>query len=171
MSVYKLVENTNPILSIPIEKCSEDLNRQELKDDLIETMDNYQGVGLSAPQCAVMERAFVMYSDINKKEIIACFNPKIIEKSSEKILMDEGCLTFPGIWIKVFRADHITCSFEDENGELNEVKMFGLEARIFQHEHDHMEGTNFTKLVSKLRLNMAKKRSIKQLKKSIRLAS
>ena len=112
-----------------------------------------------------------MYSDVNKKEIIACFNPKIIQERPENIIMDEGCLTFPGIWLKVSRPDHITCSFEDENGELNEVEMFGLEARIFQHEYDHMEGTNFTKLVSKLRLNMAKKRSIKQLKKSIRMAS
>jgi peptide deformylase len=49
--------------------------------------------------------------------------------------------------------------------------MFGLEARIFQHEYDHMEGTNFTKRVSKLKVDMAKKRAIKQLKKSIRLAS
>jgi len=171
MAVYKLVENSNLILTIPIEKCSEDLNRKELKDNLIETMEHYNGVGLSANQCGVMERVFVMYSDINKKEIIACFNPKIVEESSENILMDEGCLTYPGIWLKVSRPDHIACSFEDENGELNEVEMFGLEARIFQHEYDHMIGTNFTKLVSKLRLDMAKKRAKKQLKKSARLAS
>ena len=171
MAVYKLVENSNLILTIPIEECSEDLNRQELKDNLIETMEHYRGVGLSANQCGVMERAFVMYSDINKKEIIACFNPKIVEESSENILMDEGCLTYPGIWLKVLRPDHIACSFEDENGELNEVEMFGLEARIFQHEYDHMIGTTFTKRVSKLKLDMAKKRAIKQLKKSTRLAS
>jgi len=118
-----------------------------------------------------MERVFVMYSDINKKEIIACFNPKIVTESPENILMDEGCLTYPGLWIKVSRPDHIACSFEDENGELNEVEMFGLEARIFQHEYDHMIGTNFTKRVSKLKVDMAKKRAIKQLKKSTRLAS
>jgi peptide deformylase len=171
MAVYKLVENSNLILTIPIEKCSEDLNRQELKDNLIETMEHYRGVGLSANQCGVMERAFVMYSDINKKEIIACFNPKIVTESPENILMDEGCLTYPGLWIKVSRPDHIACSFEDENGELNEVEMFGLEARIFQHEYDHMEGTNFTKRVSKLKVDMAKKRAIKQLKKASRLAS
>jgi len=171
MAVYKLVENSNLILTIPIEKCSEDLNRQELKDNLIETMEHYRGVGLSANQCGVMERVFVMYSDINKKEIIACFNPKIVTESPENILMDEGCLTYPGLWIKVSRPDHIACSFEDENGELNEVEMFGLEARIFQHEYDHMIGTNFTKRVSKLKVDMAKKRAIKQLKKSTRLAS
>ena len=50
MAVYKLVENSNLILTIPIEKCSEDLNRKELKDNLIETMEHYNGVGLSANQ-------------------------------------------------------------------------------------------------------------------------
>jgi peptide deformylase len=169
MSVYKLIENTNTILSIPIEKCSEGLDRNELKENLIETMKSSFGVGLSANQCGIMERAFVMYSDLNKKEIIGCFNPKITGYSERKILMDEGCLTYPGLWVKVRRAEDVTCSYEDENGELNEVQMFGLEARIFQHEYDHMEGTNFTNHVSKLKLDMAKKRLSKVTKKSQKL--
>jgi len=168
MSVYKLVENTNLILSISIEKCSESLDRNELKENLIETMQSSFGVGLSANQCGVMERAFVMYSDINTKEIIGCFNPKITEYSEEKILMDEGCLTYPGIWVKVQRSENITCSYEDENGGVQEAQMFGLEARIFQHEYDHMEGTNFTNHVSKLKLDMAKKRLSKVAKKSLK---
>ena len=169
MSVYKLIENTNPILSVPIEKCSEDLDRNELKENLIETMQSSFGVGLSANQCGIMERAFVMFSDIKQKEIIGCFNPKIISYSKDKSLMDEGCLTYPGLWIKVRRSKDIACSYEDENGELNEVQMFGLEARIFQHEYDHMEGTNFTNHVSKLKLDMAKKRLSKVTKKSQKL--
>ena len=59
MAIYKLVENTSPALTIPIEKCSDDLDRKELKDNLIETMKDYQGIGLSANQCGVMERAVV----------------------------------------------------------------------------------------------------------------
>ena len=164
MSVYKLIENTNSILSVPIEKCSEDLDRNELKENLIETMQSSFGVGLSANQCGIMERAFVMYSDITTKEIISCFNPKIVSYSKDKSLMDEGCLTYPGLWIKVQRAKDITCSYEDENGELQEIALFGLECRIFQHEMDHMEGTNFTKKVSKLRLNRANKRQQKRKK-------
>jgi peptide deformylase len=170
MSVYKLIENTNPILSVPIEKCSEGLDRNELKENLIETMQSSFGVGLSANQCGVMERAFVMYSDINTKELIGCFNPKIISYSEEKILMDEGCLTYPGIWVKVQRSKDITCSYEDENGKSQEVQMFGLESRIFQHEYDHMEGTNFTNHVSKMKLDMAKKRLAKIIKKSQKLS-
>ena len=165
MAVYKLLESNNPLLSITLSECSKELDRKELKDNLIETMSNFTGIGLSANQCGVMERAFVMYSDVKKKEIIACFNPKIIYESEEKITMDEGCLTFPGLWLKVKRPDGIEVEYEDENGEKQEKAMFGLEARIFQHEYDHMQGTNFTKKVSRLKLNRAKKRLQKVQKK------
>jgi len=167
MATYPLLENNNPILSITLSGCSEDLDRQELKDNLIETMKQYHGIGLSAIQCGIMERVFVMYSDVNKKEIITCFNPKIVNQSPEMILMDEGCLTYPGIWLKVSRPQGIACTYENEKKEIQEVQMYGLESRIFQHEYDHMEGTNFTEHVSKLKLKMAKKRATKMKKKSM----
>ena len=167
MAIFKLIENTNLALTIPLSGCSEDMNRQEMKDNLIETMEHYNGIGLSANQCGVMERVFVMYSDVKKREIIACFNPKIVTESDEEIFMDEGCLTYPGLWLKVKRPDGIEVTYEDENGEKQERAMFGLEGRIFQHEYDHMIGTNFTQKVSKLRLDMARKRQKKQAKKSI----
>ena len=167
MAIFKLIENTNTALTIPLSGCSEDMNRQEMKDNLIETMEHYNGIGLSANQCGIMERVFGMYSDVKKREIIACFNPKIVTESDEEIFMDEGCLTYPGLWLKVKRPDGIEVTYEDENGEKQEKAMFGLEGRIFQHEYDHMIGTNFTKKVSKLRLDMARKRQKKQAKKSI----
>jgi len=167
MAVYPLLENNNPILAVPLSGCSKDLDRQELKDNLIETMKQYHGIGLSAIQCGIMERMFVMYSDVSKKEIITCFNPKIVNQSPETILMDEGCLTYPGLWLKVRRPQGIACTYENEEKEIQEVQMYGLESRIFQHEYDHMEGTNFTEQVSKLKLNMAKKRMTKMKKKSM----
>ena len=167
MAIFKLIENTNPILATPLSRCSEDMNRKEMKDNLIETMEHYNGIGLSANQCGIMERVFVMYSDVKKKEIIACFNPKIVTESDEQIFMDEGCLTYPGLWLKVKRPDGIEVTYEDENGEKQEQAMFGLECRVFQHEYDHMEGTNFTQKVSKLKLDMAHRRQKKQAKKSI----
>ena len=78
MAIYTLLENDNLALTIPLSVCSENLDREELKENLIATMKNFHGIGLSASQCGVLERAFVMYSDIKKKKIIACFNPKII---------------------------------------------------------------------------------------------
>ena len=164
MSLYKFLENTNPLLTIPLTKCSDNLDRTELKENLIETMKESAGVGLSANQCGVMERAFVMYSDVKKKEILACFNPKIVSESDETILMDEGCLSWPGLWLQVRRPDGIEATYEDEDGKLHEIALFGLECRIFQHEMDHMEGTNFTKKVSKMRLSRAKKRQQKRKK-------
>ena len=167
MATYTLLENNNLALTIPLSGCSEDLDRKELMDNLIETMKSFHGIGLSASQCGVMERVFVMYSDVRKGEIISCFNPQLISEGTEMVLMDEGCLTFPGLWLKIRRPDHIACSFEDENGDSQQVTMMGLECRVFQHEMDHMEGTNFTKKVSKLKLDMAKKRAAKQKKKSM----
>ena len=167
MAIYTLLENDNTALTIPLSGCSEDLDRKELKENLIATMINFHGIGLSANQCGIMERFFIMYSDVKKKKIIACFNPQIISEGTEMVTMDEGCLTYPGIWLKIRRSDHIACTFEDENGELNRVTMMGLECRIFQHEMDHMEGTNFTNRVSKLKMDMAKKRAAKMKKKSM----
>ena len=117
MAIYTLLENNNLALTIPLLGCSEDLDRKELKENMIETMKAFHGIGLSASQCGTMERVFVMYSDVRKGEIISCFNPQIISEGTEMVLMDEGCLTYTGLWLKIRRPDHIACSFEDENGD------------------------------------------------------
>ena len=166
MSVYQLIDANHPLLKVPLVNVGECTNREELKDNLIETMENFTGIGLSANQCGIMERVFVMYSDVKKREIMVCFNPKIISESEEIIYMDEGCLTYPGLWVKVKRPEGIEVTYEDEHGEFYEKALFGLECRVFQHEYDHMEGTNFTKKVSKLKLDRAKKRLRKVQKKA-----
>ena len=171
MATYTLLENNNLALTVPLSGCSEDLDRKELMDNLIETMKSFHGIGLSASQCGIMERVFVMYSDVRKGEIISCFNPQLISEGTEMVLMDEGCLTFPGLWLKIRRPDHIACSFEDENGDSQQVTMMGLECRIFQHEMDHMDGTNFTNRVSKLKLDMGKKRAAKMKKRATKSAA
>jgi len=166
MAVFKLLESDNPILKVKLEDCNPELNRQEIKDNLIETMQHYEGIGLSANQVGVMERVFVMYNHVETKQIIACFNPKIIKEGEEKVLIDEGCLSFPGLWVKVNRSETIEVEYEDENGEKIQRELYGLQSRIFQHEYDHMEGSNFTEKVSKLKLDMA----IKKQKKMDELA-
>ena len=163
----RLVSVTDPILKKPLESCSIGLDRKELQTTLQNAMEHHQGIGLSANQIGIKERAFIMYSDVKKKEIISCFDPPITDYSEEKIIMDEGCLTWPGLWLKVERSEGIRCVYNDVDGELVQVQMHGLESRIFQHEYDHMEGTNFTQRVSKLKLNMAKRRASKMQKRSI----
>ena len=167
MATYVLIENDNPILRVPLSGLSEDLDRGTLTENLVETMREYKGIGLSASQCGVMERVFVMYSDIKERKIISCYNPQILEYSEDIVEMDEGCLTFPGLWLKIKRPEGIKVQFEDETGTKQEYQLFGLESRIFQHEMDHMEGTDFTQRVSKLRLDMGRRRQKKMQKKSM----
>jgi peptide deformylase len=167
--ISPLVSLTDPILKELLGPCSADLDREVIEAKLNLAMVHYRGVGLSANQIGIKERVFIMYSDIKKKETIICFDPMITEYGEETIIMDEGCLTWPGIWLRIERPEGFRCNYYDIDGELVQVQMHGLEARIFQHEYDHMEGTNFTKRVSPLKLNMAKRRATKMKKKSLLL--
>ena len=164
--ICTLIESNNPLLRIKLSECSSDLDREKVESQLIDSMKHYQGIGLSANQVGIMERVFVMYSDVKKREIISCFNPKIITQSDTEVVIEEGCLSYPGLWLKVKRPDGIEVEYEDKTGEVQSKAMFGLECRIFLHEYDHMEGTDFTKKVSKIKLDRAKKRQSKMLKKS-----
>ena len=164
--VYKLIEAGNPILKVRLSGCSPDLDRDEIERKLIDSMEHYRGIGLSANQIGIMERVFVMYSNINTRETITCFNPEITTYSKTEIIMDEGCITYPGLWLKIKRPDGIEVQYEDKTGETQHLAMFGLECRISLHEYDHMEGMDFTQKVSKLKLKRAKKRLSKMVRKS-----
>ena len=167
MAVYELLPSTHPSLSVPLTEVTNDQEgREQIQQDLVDTMRAKSGVGLSANQIGISARVFSMYADVKKKDIIVCFNPKIVTMSEEEILMDEGCLSYPGLWLKVRRPEGIEVTYEDAKGELQEKAMFGLEARIFQHEYDHMEGLNFTQRVSKLKMDRAKKR-LKKIQKKL----
>ena len=88
MGIYKMVEKGHPILNIKLEKVSEALDRHEIVEDLVETMRKERGIGLSANQVGIMERVFVMYSDVKEKKIMACFDPQITEVSDDTVIMD-----------------------------------------------------------------------------------
>ena len=79
MAIHQLIKNDHLLLTIPLSGVSEDADREQIKNDLIETMKNFSGVGLSANQVGIMERVFVIYGDFNKREVVVCFNPKIKE--------------------------------------------------------------------------------------------
>ena len=162
--VSKLLEPNNILLRTHME-LSKDCNREKVRQDLIDSMEHYQGVGLSANQIGITERVFIMYEDVNTRNILTCFNPNIIETSKEQILMDEGCLTYPGVWLKVKRPIAIKVEFEDEKGEKHEREFQGLTSRIFQHEYDHMQGTDFTQKVSKLKIDRAMTKLNKTVKR------
>lgn len=164
--IYKLTESNSISLQVSLKDVTEKCDRVELKNNLIATMKNFSGVGLSANQCGIFERVFVMYDDFLKRESIACFNPRVTHYGLIESMEDEGCLTYPGLWLKIKRPESIEVSFEDEFGETHTKKYSGLESRVFQHEMDHMNGKNFTEHVGKLKLDLAYKRRAKQLKKA-----
>ena len=142
--IKDLVPSENLLLHERVNSCSYNLNRQELSNTLKESMIHYKGLGLSANQIGIWERAFVMIRDIEYNEIITCFNPRIIKESKKEVSMQEGCLSYPDLFLDISRPESVVVKYEDENKKLHKVKLDGLAARVFQHEYDHMEGIDFT---------------------------
>ena len=142
-----LIPSEDSLLHEKIEKCSYNLDRQEISDTLRENMFRHNGVGLSANQIGIGERVFVMMVDIDEEETITCFNPRIIKESKDEVVMEEGCLSYPDKFLEIKRPSSIVVKYEDEEKVLHKTKMTGYTARIFQHEYDHMEGVDFTQRV------------------------
>jgi len=140
----KLIPSNDKLLHEKIVKCSYNLDRGKLSYTLTENMFHHNGVGLSANQIGIKERAFVMISDMESQDTLTCFNPKIVKESKEMVTMEEGCLSYPELFLDIARPETIVVKYEDEGKELHKIKLTGFIARIFQHEYDHMEGIDFT---------------------------
>ena len=139
-----LIPSEDSLLHNKIKKCSYNLDRSKLSYTLTENMFHHRGVGLSANQIGIKERVFVMISDIETQETITCFNPKIIKESKDEVVMEEGCLSYPELFLDIPRPSSIIVKYEDEGKNLIKKRLDGFIARIFQHEYDHMEGIDFT---------------------------
>ena len=163
--MYQLIDSRAPILQVRMDGVSEDLNRHEFADTLLATMENLNGLGLAANQCGLKERAFAMYSDYSYKTTIVCFNPTITWQSEEMSFEEEGCLTWPGLFLKIRRPIAIKVEYENVDGEDIKNHFDGVEARIFQHEFDHLNGIDFTKKANRVVLNMALKKRAKNMRK------
>ena len=144
--IKELIKSENSLLHRRIDSCSYNLNRQELSKILIDSMIHHNGVGLSANQIGISERVFVMIRDIEFNEIIVCFNPQIIKTYKEEVEMEEGCLSYPDLYLNISRPKKIIVKYEDVDKKTHKLKLDGLASRIFQHEYDHIEGDNFTLL-------------------------
>ena len=130
------------------------------------TMKLHNGLGLSANQCGVFERIFVIGGGEN---VWACINPKIIA-SSEDIEKDkEGCLSFPGLSVSIDRPKWVEVEYYNEQGGQVQMRFDGLTARCFQHELDHMNGVRMIDRVKPLALQMARDKQKKLIKKISRL--
>ena len=131
------------------------------------TMKLYGGVGLSANQCGVSERMFVIGTDEFQ---LVCLNPKVIRQSETLAKNREGCLSFPGLFFNVDRPDWIDVEYMDEHGTLKEGRLEGVSAQCFLHELDHLNGIKFTNYVKPVALQMARKKQKKTIKTIVRKA-
>jgi len=142
--IKELVDPEHQLFHHRIQSCSYNLDRHHLSRVLIENMIHHNGIGISANQIGIWERAFAMVRDLENNEVMVCFNPRIIKSYTEEVEMEEGCLSYPELFLKVKRPDKIIVKYEDENKKTHKIKLQGLASRVFQHEYDHMEGIDFT---------------------------
>ncbi|MCX7941009.1 MAG: peptide deformylase [Endomicrobia bacterium] len=155
MSVLKILKYPSKLLkekSLPVEKFNSDL--KHIVKDMFETMYAFNGIGLAANQVGINKRIIVV--DLRATEQnhrtsfvpIALVNPEILNYSKKKIVAEEGCLSFPGYYDKVSRAESIEVVFYDITGKKNIIVADGLLARVIQHEIDHINGIRFVQRMS-----------------------
>jgi peptide deformylase len=130
---------------MPVGTVDDTLNT--LIDDMFETMYEAPGIGLAATQVDVHSRLLVVDVSADNNEPIALINPEILEKDGETVT-EEGCLSVPGYYEEVRRAEHIRVRFLDRNGEGAEFEADGLLAVCIQHEIDHLDGKLFVDYIS-----------------------
>lgn len=140
METSEVVRYGNPVLRQRAEEIKEiDEGIKALIERMYVVMAEVQGLGLAGPQVGVSKRVFTY--DVGEGPH-AMINPKVVKSSGEEI-GSEGCLSMPGLQGDVARAEKVTVSGIDENGEKVKIKAEGLLARVFQHEIDHLDGTIF----------------------------
>ena len=142
--IKELVDPEHQLFHHRIQSCSYNLDRHHLSRVLIDNMIHHNGIGISANQIGIWERAFAMVRDLENNEVMVCFNPRIVKSYTEEVEMEEGCLSYPELFLKIKRPDKIVVKYEDENKKSHKIKLQGLASRVFQHEYDHMEGIDFT---------------------------
>ena len=142
--IRDLVNSENSLLHQKIKSCGVNLDRHFLAKTLIENMLYHNGVGLSANQIGIDERAFVMMRDVENNEILVCFNPKIVKSYSEEVEFEEGCLSYPDVFLNICRPDKIVIKYEDVDKKEHKMKLQGFASIVFKHELDHLDGIDFT---------------------------
>ena len=137
-----------------------DGDAEQLEKDMIDFMLTNKGIGLAANQVGIAKRVFVMGSNNIEgfPAPFAVFNPIITEASSELVLDDEGCLSYPGLFLKVKRPSWIVAQYQDSQGNTKEIRADGYLSKCFQHEYDHLNGVCFVDRVSQMKLNLAMKK-------------
>jgi peptide deformylase len=171
--VFPLIPPNDPRLLMQIAPFMDDTleqlgfkSRKDLSKVLYDNMVKYGGLGLAANQLGLPYRMFIMggHPEIENGKVRSVVNPLVNDVSEESIVLKEGCLSFPFLFLSIKRPKWVSVKYTNENSEEIEETLHGMSARIFQHENEHMNGYVFTDLVSKMKLGRAEKVKEKMIK-------
>ncbi len=166
MAIRKIIHLPDPRLrqvSKPVETIDNDL--QTLIDDMFDTMYDAKGVGLAAPQIGINLRLSVVDVIGDKQQQLVLINPEIIDAKGSKVYQ-EGCLSVPGAYDDVVRAESVTIRALDRTGQSFEMTASELLGECFQHEIDHLNGKLFVDLLSPLKRSMVRRKMEKFLRQN-----
>lgn len=141
-NILQLVRHDDPILKtrlVDFDFQNPATDPIQLAHDLSTTVIAKVGLGLSANQVGLPHRAFVMIGE----PMLVCFNPRIVNFFEEEIKLEEGCLSYPGIFLPIKRPKMVRVRFQMPNGAVITKQFDGMSSRIFQHELDHLNGVDF----------------------------
>lgn len=164
MALLKVVYCSHPVLHKKAEPVTvfDDALKQLVKD-MIETMYHENGVGLAAPQVAIGKRLATIDVSETRDQPFCIINPEIIEKRGEEP-MEAGCLSVPGTYGAVPRAQYVKVRAQDETGKFFEIEGEGLLGHCLQHEIDHLDGKLYIDYFSPMKRNLMVKKMQKFLK-------
>ena len=167
MALLNILKFPDPRLRTRAEPVTEfDDALRQLVADMFETMYEAPGIGLAATQVDVHKRLLVMDVSEDKSRPMVLINPEILDAEGEEE-MDEGCLSVPGYYETVRRAEKVRVRALNEHGESFEIEADGLEAVCIQHEMDHLEGKLFVDYLSSLKRDRIRKKLEKQKKQAV----
>jgi peptide deformylase len=146
-------------IAVPVEKIDDGIRR--LARDMAETMYEAPGIGLAATQVDVHKRVIVIDASESKDQLLVLINPELVECDGAQVC-EEGCLSVPGIYDKVERAEHVVVRYLDLAGQPQTVSAEGLLAVCLQHEMDHLQGKVFVEHLSLLKQTRIKAKLAKQ---------
>jgi len=160
--VMGLIKPTNPMLrqqTTDFDASEIGVETTALSEKLFEILDATNGIGLAAPQIGIGRSMFVISIDGIRKVFI---NPTVLSTSESMSDQDEGCLSLPGLTLRISRPTEVTVTWLDENGNQQVADLQGLWARCWLHEYDHLKGILIDDRVSRLELDIARRKLAKK---------
>jgi len=167
----KLLPNTDKLLKTPTTPWDFEnppFDVIEYVKEMVRFMRDHQGLGLASNQIetafdqpTIRYSIFSMHCDPN----IVCINPRIIDLSGDEITLEEGCLSYPGLSVKIKRHQHLRARYQQPNGETVTETYTGMTARVFQHEMDHLDGINFLSRANRFHREQAMRKAARIMRR------